>query len=95
MPNAEVGIPDMGSSKSPGEIQGRTTRSRTRNRTSRRRRNSGETQLHPEDIPVPTDDELFCQAFTLVQKQCWEISLNLTDQESKELEAKRNALRIW
>ena len=49
--------------------------------------------LNPEDIPVPSDDELLCEAFSLETEQCWEISFNLTDQEIGQLAGAGSAKR--
>ena len=45
---------------------------------------------NPEDIPVPSDDELLCEAFSLETEQYWEISFNLTDQEIGQLAGAEN-----
>ena len=37
---------------------------------------------NPEHVPLPTDDELLCEAFTIQEEQCRQLSFDLTDQET-------------
>ena len=78
--------PESNTSEQPDnepEIRSRSAHSETQNPEM-------PENLNPEDIPVPSDDELLCEAVSLETEQCWEISFNLTDQEIGQLAGAAN-----